>query len=290
MPIVGDLAVQLQDYKGQAVRTFPDLDVEPPARPNTVSRLILETPGEPFQLAISSRTCDSRWVQVLVGGRVVFEKRKVSYGAIDNRRVFRVVEGLQHRGRPDNIGPSRSQPSVTGERAAHIVVEFAAISENDNTEENLRCIFKPRSLSELHDLFPQADPHDLTSPSPSIANQPQPCTEPPSPPTLFTTTTRLYASQLGEHQVEILPCCSLNLYGAAPDPRTGKIAHTGIINCDNEWCQAPGQAWHKSCAGLEISENPKELWICPSCRTMPWEQIEILGGGLDGGDRSESLV
>ncbi|KAM3420660.1 hypothetical protein BST61_g3915 [Cercospora zeina] len=288
MPIVGNVAVQFEDNSGRAVRIFPDLEAERPARSNTISRLILETPGEPFRLAISSPTCDRRWVRVLVEEKLVFEGQIFACGEIDGRPVLGVVKGLHHRGRSEALVPSSPRSSASGVRGADIVVEFDAVSTNDDSRHVLQCIFKPRSLSELQELFPQTGLYDLTSTSPSIANEPEPSTEPSSPPPLFTTTTNLYPSQQGEQEAETLHCCTLNLYGAAPDPRRGEIAHTGIINCDNEWCQAPGQAWHKSCAGLEIWEDPKELWICPRCRTMPWEQMEILEGRLD--DADEGLI
>ncbi|PPJ58302.1 hypothetical protein CBER1_11230 [Cercospora berteroae] len=281
MPIVGNIAVQLQDSSGQAVRIFPDLGVVRPKSAKTVSCFVLETPDEPFQLVIASLNVNGLWVRVLVEEKLAYQSQTTGHGAVRGWLELRIAKALRASVREGDTVPASTRLVLNSESTGNIVVELIACSGNDATEEVFRCIFKPRPLSELQSLFPWSPTVELTSPPPSIA-KPIPTTS--SPPSLFTPTTRLYPSVGDEHEIEILHCCGLNLYGAGPDTSTGEISHTGIINCDNEWCQVPGQAWHKSCAGMEIWEEPKELWICPSCSTMPWEQMEVLEGEFDCDD------
>lgn len=290
MPVIGNIAVQLQNSSGQPAHIFPDPEVEWSKSSKTVSCLVLATPGEPFQLVISSPSVDNLWVQVLIGDKLACRSQTTRHGAMHGWLELKVAKGLWHPPREWCMVSASTQLSSNSKTPGNIVVELTAHSKQISTQDKFHCIFKPRPLSELRKLFPWTPISDLKSPSPSIANQPKPSPTTSSTPSLFTPTTNLYSTEQGEQDIEILHCCGLNLYGAAPDLGTGKISSTGIINCDNEWCQVPGQAWHKSCAGMGIWEEPKELWICPSCRTMPWEQMEILKGelGCDDDERGES--
>ncbi|CAK1362663.1 uncharacterized protein RHO25_007081 [Cercospora beticola] len=286
MPVIGNIAVQLQDSSGQAVRIFPDLEVEWSKGSKTVSCLVLATPGEPFQLVISSPSVDSLWTRVLIGDELAYRSKATCHGAVRGWLELKAAEGLWHPSREWGMVSTSPHLSSNSKSPRNIVIELTAHSEKISTQDKFCCIFKFRPLSELQKLFPWTPISELMSLPLSIANEPEsePASTTSSPPSLFIPTTRLSPSGKGECEVEILHCCGLNLYGAAPDTSTGDISHTGIINCDNEWCQVPGQAWHKSCAGMEIWEEPKELWICPTCRGMPWKQMEILAGGLGADD------
>ncbi|GIZ44613.1 hypothetical protein CKM354_000780600 [Cercospora kikuchii] len=290
MPVIGNIAVQLQDSSGQPAHIFPDPEVEWSKSSMTVSCLVLATPGEPFQLVISSPSVDSLWTRVLIGDKLACRSKATGHGAMRGWLEVKAAEGLRHPSREWSMVSASTHSSSSSQSPKNIEIELTAHSERISIQDKFRCIFKPRPLSELQKLFPWTPISELISPSRSIANQPGPAPTRSSPPSLFTPTTNLHPTEQGEQEIEILHCCGLNLYGAAPDLGTGKISSTGIINCDNEWCQVPGQAWHKSCAGMGIWEEPKELWICPSCRTMPWEQMEILKAklGCDDDERGES--
>ncbi|KAI5359738.1 putative Zinc finger, FYVE/PHD-type, Zinc finger, RING/FYVE/PHD-type [Septoria linicola] len=298
MPTLKDISVHLQTTKphAQLSPSLPDpslLNQEP----NTTTHLILSHPGQPFRVVIESQTaypaalpdsCDVVRIRVLIGRKVVAESPDLWRG--EERLEVSIGKGLRF---PDTNGEEGTEVSGDGdkdgkeeneeEELREIVVQVVPCRSRSRDLERgeqqattipgpleqtidpipnstLAFIFKYRTLPELQHLLSPSDLATLTQPSPT--NPPPPISEtlPPSP--------KL-------PQGEFYICCGRMLAGGSPDPKTGIIPHTGIIACSNEWCQTPGQAWHKSCAGMQIWEEPEGVWFCPECRVRPREQMEV---------------
>ncbi|EME83902.1 uncharacterized protein MYCFIDRAFT_195103 [Pseudocercospora fijiensis CIRAD86] len=69
--------------------------------------------------------------------------------------------------------------------------------------------------------------------------------------------------------------------------RCKKLIMGGAITCDNERCRVG--TWHRWCVGLqtekdglvEMLDDVGNLWLCPECRVLGSEEIEIAGEDTD---------
>lgn len=318
MPVLKGIALRLQDPSAQPIPSFPDPSEEQVETCRTTSRLIRYTAGEPFRIVLYSPTSDPAGIPVqceVLEIRVFVDENKMIWGpkfihrGEDGQSLdIKITKGLwwpvpttsSQQQQPPHVEktvivqltPCRLARQITKEVTHHVngegeefwssrttnsipeaipntiltwgfklMPQIASLQQRQQQEEEEEEVF-PRPLTCFMDDIGQ-------SPHPNQKTQRPWSLKPHGEPIL---------SQNGVGLPSQMYCCGRQLRGADPDALTGKIPHTGVIVCDNDFCQI--STWHKYCAGMEVWEEPERLWICPVCRVKDQRQIEIREGEL----------